>query len=221
MIALLSPHAVERFIKQWRPGLTVKEAERELHEAFARSSMKGPTLGGELWQTKDDVPIPFIVRRDPSVGLVVAAAGPSTAAAIELHEVEEVVAAYQRVTRAARGVPPLIPAVEERRVRGLAEHWISLETARHNAAIKEAAADLRGGRQKQLSKAERVIRIALTALGRAPRSHEIVEAVRLTHQMAPAYIGQAFLIPDRTTPELSDRAYEASNALRRMVDDDE
>lgn len=135
---ILSYHAVTRFNSRYRPDLTEAESRRELASVVATSREIGPTLGGRLWHTNDSPPIPFVVRNDPKVGLVVVTVLPSNGRAIEQDDLLAVVEAYRRAVKPQ----PLHPTTaiqlapspkEERKTRGLAENWLNLEVMRLRA----------------------------------------------------------------------------------------
>jgi hypothetical protein len=175
---LFSPHAARRFAKRYRPdlkgsserytaewansALTPNDAmgpfpavptdlAAALCDLVAAAAYAGTTVGGELWQAPDasGQQIPFVVRRDPKVGCeVMVTVLPPRAAAPEPEELDEIVAAYQRLMRStvdaevtgARGGPapcatpsalaaaPKAPtkAAEDKANRAIALEWVRL-----------------------------------------------------------------------------------------------
>jgi hypothetical protein len=126
---LFSPHAARRFAKRYRPdlkgsserytaewansALTPNDAigpfpavptdlAAALCDLVVAAAYAGTTVGGELWQAPDasGQQIPFVVRREPKVGCeVMVTVLPPRAAAPEPEELDEIVAAYQRLMR--------------------------------------------------------------------------------------------------------------------------
>lgn len=99
---LLSPHAAERFTSRYRPDLKGSSyLVPALLDLVSAAVYVGSTVGGELWQAPDasGQQIPFIVRRDPKAGCeVMVTVLPPHAAAMLPEDLDDVVAAYQRLT---------------------------------------------------------------------------------------------------------------------------
>jgi len=194
---LFSPHAARRLAKRYRPDLKGSSnrysAEWATNSQNSLDAMgpfpalpsdlaagllalvdaatyMGPTVGGELWQAPDasGQPIPFVVRRDPKAGCeVMVTVLPPRAAAPEPDDLDEIVAAYQRlmgsvVDAAGTGVrsgptlcatpssPTAAPkapttAAEDKANRAIALEWVRLaanekkaEAARLNLETERA-----------------------------------------------------------------------------------
>jgi len=164
---LFSPHAAERFTSRYRLDLKgsayLVQALADLVDA---ATYMGPTVGGELWQAPDasGQQIPFIVRRDPKAGCeVMVTVLPPHAAAPEPDDLDEIVAAYQRLMGSAvNAAGPVVlhrhtpyqangettaptTAAEDKANRAIALEWVrlaanekKLEAARVNLATERA-----------------------------------------------------------------------------------
>lgn len=153
----LSPHAVDRFIQRWRPHLCPPEAAEELRAIALGGLSVGPTVGGELWQADSVERVPFIIRRDPKVGPIVVTVLPPAASMPSADELEEVVAAYQRITASVstpngtRSSAPPKPAAPTATAKSIAYEWLLVERARakeNEARLRKEAADLERGRPR-------------------------------------------------------------------------
>lgn len=198
---LFSLHAARRFTKRYRPdlkgsserytaewansALTTNDATGPfpavppdlavaLCDLVAAAAYAGTTVGGELWQAPDasGQQIPFVVRRDPKVGReVMVTVLPPRAAAPEPEELDEIVAAYQRlmrstvdaevtgvrsgstpcVTPGASAAAPkaLTKAAEDKANRAIALEWVRLaanEKKLEAARVNRETERMRGAR---------------------------------------------------------------------------
>lgn len=101
---MLSPHAIDRFGQRYPASISLTGPSRyqALLDLVDVAVYVGTTVGGELWQAPDasGQQVPFVVRRDPKAGCeVMVTVLPPHAAAPAPDDLDEIVAAYQRLMR--------------------------------------------------------------------------------------------------------------------------
>lgn len=125
---IVARHARARFGQRY--------SDLNMESVLSDATLRGPTIGGELWQSASfGVLVPFVLRRDPRFGPIVITFLPPDAAVMPAEEAAEVIEAYHRTiienapdSLFKENAAPLVTKTAKERAKAPATHAVSGST---------------------------------------------------------------------------------------------